>query len=63
MTTAEAAKALGIHRSRVLHLIKAERLKAERHGRDWWIDPAEVERFAREGRKPEGWQKGRKRKQ
>ena len=62
MTTAEAAAALGIHRSRVLHLINEGRLHAERHGRDWWISPDEVERFKHEGRKPEGWQKGRKRK-
>lgn len=61
MTTTEAAQALGIHRSRVLHFIREKRLKAERHGRDWWLDPAEVERFAALDR-PEGWRKGRPRR-
>lgn len=61
MTTQQAAEALGIHRSRVLHLIREGRLHAERHGRDWWITPEEVERFKALPR-PQGWQKGRKRK-
>jgi excisionase family DNA binding protein len=61
MTTQEAAEALGIDRSRVLRFIRDGRLQAERHGRDWWITPQEVERFKALER-PMGWKKGRKRK-
>lgn len=43
MTTQEAAEALGIHRSRVLHLIREGRLKATKHGRDWWIEEADLD--------------------
>lgn len=61
MTTAEAAEALALHRSRVLHLIREGRIQAARHGRDWWIEPDEVERFKALDRK-QGWKKGRPRK-
>lgn len=61
MTTAEAATALGIHRSRVLALIAEGRIVAEKLGRDWYITPAEVERFKAIPREP-GWKPGRKRK-
>lgn len=43
MTTQEAATALGVHRSRVLRLINDGRLKAEKRGRDWWIEPEALE--------------------
>gem|GEM_PF-5398536 len=48
MTTAQAAVELGISRSRVLHLIKALRLKAERRvdpfgGAYWWVEPEALE--------------------
>jgi excisionase family DNA binding protein len=52
MTTAEAAEALGIHRSRVLHLIREGRLPAVKHGRDWWIEPEAIAAFAAQDRKP-----------
>lgn len=61
MTTQEAAEALGIHRSRVLHLIRDKRLHAVKRGRDWWIEPDELERFKAEPR-PQGWPKGKRRK-
>lgn len=61
MTTQEAAEALGVHRSRVLHFIRDKRLKAEKRGRDWWIEVKEVERFKQQPRAA-GWKKGRTRK-
>lgn len=61
MTTQEAADALGLHRSRVLHFINEGRLKAERRGRDWWLEPKDVEWFKAQPRQ-EGWKKGRARK-
>lgn len=45
MTTQEAAEVLGINRSLVIRFVEQGRLQAVKHGRDWWIDPAEVERF------------------
>lgn len=68
MTTQEAAEALGLHRSRVLHLIHnledgfdPARLNGVKHGRDWWLDPQEVKRFQAQPRE-QGWKKGRARK-
>jgi excisionase family DNA binding protein len=61
MTTQEAAEALGIHRSRVLHYIGNGRLRAVKVGRDWWLTAQEVERFKALPR-IEGWQKGKPRK-
>lgn len=43
LTTAEAAEALGLTRRRVLALIKAGLLKAEKPGRDWVVDGGSVE--------------------
>ncbi len=51
MTTTEAAAALHITRSWLWQLIKAGTVKAEKRGRDWWIEGAEIERYKRE-RKP-----------
>lgn len=51
MTTTEAAAALKVSRAWVWRLIKADVLAAERRGRDWWIEEAEIERYKRE-RKP-----------
>lgn len=42
-TTASAAIELGITRRRVLKLIKLGRLKAEKFGRDWRIEEADVQ--------------------
>lgn len=52
LTTAEAAAALHISRRRVLALIKAEILKAEKFGRDWQIDQASVDELKARERKP-----------
>ncbi len=61
MTTAEAAQALELDRSRVLQLIRAGRLKSEKRGRDHWIEPEEIARFRALPRQP-GWQKGKARR-
>jgi excisionase family DNA binding protein len=45
MTTTEAAAALGIDPATVRQAIRTGRLAATRFGRDWQIDPAEVERY------------------
>jgi excisionase family DNA binding protein len=39
ITTAEAGEILGVSSKRVVHLIHAGRLVAEKVGRDWLIDP------------------------
>lgn len=45
MTTNEAAEALGIKPVTVRAAIKAETLRAVKHGRDWHITPAAVEAY------------------
>jgi excisionase family DNA binding protein len=39
LTTLQAAAELGITRSRILQLIRANRLRAAKFGRDWTIRP------------------------
>jgi len=51
MTTTEAAAELNVTRAWMWQLIKRGTISAERRGRDWWIEPEEVERYQRE-RKP-----------
>lgn len=51
MTTTEAAVELGVTRAWLWRLIKGGVISAEKRGRDWWIEDAEVERYKRE-RKP-----------
>lgn len=51
MTTTEAAAILGVTRAWLWRLIKRGTIKAERRGRDWWIEQAEVDRYNAE-RKP-----------
>ena len=48
ITAPEAARLLGITRVRVWQLIKKGKLKAEKKGRDWWVDRESVEK-RREG--------------
>jgi excisionase family DNA binding protein len=43
LTTAQAAQELHVSRSRVIHLIHAGRLPAQKIGRDWLILPADLE--------------------
>ena len=51
MTLIEAAGVLGVTPDNLRGAIKRGSLKAEKHGRDWWVQPAEVERYARENRR------------
>lgn len=43
LTTAQAAAQLKISRQRVLALIASGRLPAQKHGRDWMIEPSDLE--------------------
>ena len=43
ITTTEAAKRLGVTPTRVRALIVAKRLKAFKYGREWLIDPKDLE--------------------
>jgi len=43
LTTAEAARELGVTEQRIRQLAAAGEIKAEKHGRDWMIDAASVE--------------------
>ena len=43
MTTNEAARELGVGRSRVGALIRSDRLKATKVGRDWHVDPKDLD--------------------
>lgn len=61
MTPQEAADQLGIDRSRVLKFLNAGRLKGTKHGRQWWIEQADLNAFAALDRKP-GWEAGKPRK-
>lgn len=53
MTTSEAADRLGIKARSVVQLIKRGLITATKHGRDYWIESDEVERYASE-RRPAG---------
>jgi len=43
ISTAEAAKRLGVTQSRVQKMIAAKRLKAIKVGREWLIDPKDLD--------------------
>ena len=43
LTTAEAARELGVSGARIRQLAAAGALKGEKRGRDWMIDAASVE--------------------
>jgi len=43
ITTTEAARRLGVTTTRVRALIEAKRLKAFKYGREWLIDPKDLE--------------------
>lgn len=50
MTTAEAANRLGLKARSVVQLIKRGLITATKHGRDYWIEDTEIERYERERR-------------
>lgn len=52
MTLIQAAAALGVSVSTLRTQIKLGVLKARKLGRDWIVEPREVERYAREHRRP-----------
>ena len=57
MTLDEAAAALGLSTVTLRSQIANGRLRAVKHGRDWWLTPGEVERYradslGRPGRRP-----------
>lgn len=52
MTTTEAAALLCMTRAWLWRLINRGTIKAEKRGRDWWIEAKEIERYRIERRKP-----------
>jgi excisionase family DNA binding protein len=52
LTTAQAAARLGVHPSRIRHMVRDGLLPAERFGRDLAIPAAAVEEAARTRRRP-----------
>lgn len=54
MTVPQAAAMLGMHRTRIWQLVKSGKLIAEKTGRDWLIEDADVERLKAEPRKRVG---------
>lgn len=51
MTLVEAARQLGVTADNLRGAIKRGTLHATKHGRDWWVEPTEVERYGRENRR------------
>ncbi len=51
MTLIEAAARLGTSAANLRGAIARGSLKAVKHGRDWWVTEAEVERYRRESRR------------
>ena len=51
VTLNEAAAKLNMTPDTLRQQIHAGRLKAEKHGRDWWVHSDEVERYRRENRR------------
>lgn len=52
MTLKEAAAVLGLTPDTLRQQIKNGALRARKFGRDWMVDPAEVDRYAKENRRP-----------
>ena len=51
VSLADAAKDLGVAQSTLRHQIKNRKLAASKIGRGWFVQPHEVERYAREHRR------------
>ncbi len=51
MTLIEAAALVGTTPDNLRGAIKRGALKATKHGRDWWVERKEVERYIREHRR------------
>lgn len=54
MTLKEAAAVLGVTPDTLRQQIHAGKLKARKVGRDWWVEPREVERYRKEHRRDAG---------
>ena len=52
LTTEEVAEKLGITRGRVVHLVTAGVIKAQKRGKMLFIEPAEVEKARKRKTKP-----------
>lgn len=52
VTLIEAAVLLSVTPDNLRGAIKRGSLKAEKHGRDWWVSAREVERYRAENRRP-----------
>jgi excisionase family DNA binding protein len=52
MTLKEAAAILGVTPDNLRGAIARGALKAVKHGRDWWVEPDEIERYRNENRRP-----------
>lgn len=52
LTTTEAAERLKLTKRSVARLIKRGQIEAEKRGRDWFIEEAEIERYERARRGP-----------
>jgi excisionase family DNA binding protein len=53
MTITEAAEALGLAASTLRLQVKLKKLRAHKMGATWYVSPSEVERYARENRRPQ----------
>lgn len=62
MTTTEAAAVLGVQPKTVTRYILRGLIAATKHGRDYWIEPGELERF-QQTRRGVGYPAGRPRKE
>jgi excisionase family DNA binding protein len=51
MTLLEAAALLGVTAATLRQQIANGKLRATKHGRDWWVMAREVERYRRESRR------------
>lgn len=51
MTLTEAATILGVQPGTLRRQIQLGKLRAVKRGRDWWVQPREVERYRRESRR------------
>ena len=51
MTLNEAARLLGVTPDNLRRQIHLGKLRAAKHGRDWWVEDDEVERYRKENRR------------